>query len=163
MSKVITNREFSSRKLIDEFLGFKRIAFVGLSSKSKDFSRSVFKEFLKRGYDVIPVNPKMNDIDGMTVYSKIQDIDPPVQGAFLMTPPEKTNEVVKDCFLSNITSIWMHRGVGKGSVSEEALQYCNENGINVVSGHCPLMFFPNANIGHKIHGFFKKLTGSYPK
>ena len=44
---------------ICNFLGHKRLAVIGVSRNSKDFSRVLFHEFLKRGYDAIPVHPDL--------------------------------------------------------------------------------------------------------
>ena len=42
---------------VQDFLAQRRIALVGLSRNSKDFSHVVFREMCNRGYDMIPVNP----------------------------------------------------------------------------------------------------------
>jgi uncharacterized protein len=42
---------------IRDFLAHKRFAMVGVSRQPKDFSRSLFHEFLNRGYEAVPVNP----------------------------------------------------------------------------------------------------------
>lgn len=57
----------------------------------------------------------------------------------------------------------MYRVGGKGAVSQAALEFCNENGIRVVPGFCPLMFLPDAGWFHRLHGFVMKITGSYPR
>src|SRR5947209_5435536 len=46
-----------SIETIEDFLRQKRIAMVGLSRESKDFSVMLFEEFRRRGYDMVPVNP----------------------------------------------------------------------------------------------------------
>ena len=38
---------------IRDFLSLKRIAVVGVSRNPKDFTRSLFREFVRRGYDVV--------------------------------------------------------------------------------------------------------------
>ncbi|MHA2250412.1 MAG: CoA-binding protein [Candidatus Kariarchaeaceae archaeon] len=153
----------TDRQLIDEFLALNRIAFVGVSRNSKDFSVSLFKEFQKREFDIIPVNPKAEEIHGIKSYSFIKDIQPKVDGAIIMTPPNIVKKLVEECAAENISKIWLYRGVGKGSVSSEAIDYCNNNNVEVVPGYCPFMFFDNTGIPHKLHGMFKKLFGSYPK
>jgi hypothetical protein len=39
---------------------------------------------------------------------------------------------------------------------------CLENGIRVVDGHCPFMFFRGTKFPHRVHGFLQKITGRYP-
>jgi len=148
---------------IQEFLAQKRIAVVGLSRENKHFSGLLFGELRRRGYDVIPVNPKAQELFGQRCFARVQDIQPPVDAALLMTTPEATDAVVKDCAEAGIRRVWMYRAGGQGAVSEDAVQFCREHEIQVVPGQCPFMFWPDAGIGHRLHGFIRKMTGRYPQ
>jgi uncharacterized protein len=152
----------TTRESIDRFLQQRRIAIVGVSRTPKDFSRAIFDEFRRRGYDVVPVNPNANEIDGVTCYKSVKDISPAVDAALLITTPKVTEQVVRDCAATGVKHVWMQRGEGIGSVSPEAVAFCEQNGINVVPGQCPFMFLPATPFFHRIHGFVKKLSGSYP-
>ena len=152
----------TSLKQISEFFAQKRIAMVGVSRDPKDFTRILYAEFKKRGYDIIPVNPNLSDLDGQRAYARVQDIKPGVDGVLVVTPSKATDQVVRDCAEAGVTRVWLHRGEGIGSVSDQAVTFCQEHGINVVVGHCPFMFLPQTPFFHKIHGYVKKLTGSYP-
>jgi uncharacterized protein len=148
---------------IEDFLAQKRIAMIGVSRNPKDFSVALFEELRKQGYDMVPVNPKVSAVLGQPCYARVQDIQPPVDAALLMTTPEITDEVVTDCADAGIRRIWMYRAGGKGAVSENAVAFCQERGIQVVPGQCPFMFLPGAAGVHKFHGLFRKITGRYPK
>jgi uncharacterized protein len=148
---------------IEDFLAQKRIAMIGVSRNPKDFSAALFEELRKRGYDMVPVNPKVSAVLGQPCYARVQDIQPPVDAALLMTTPEISDEVVTDCADAGIRRIWMYRAGGKGAVSENAVAFCQERGIQVVPGQCPFMFLPGAAGVHKFHGLFRKITGRYPK
>jgi len=148
---------------IRDFLAQKRIAMVGISHENTSFSESVFKELCKRGYDVVPVNPFVNEVLGRRCFARVQEIQPPVGGALLMTSPVVTETVVKDCAEAGIRRVWMHRAGGQGAVSDKAVEFCHEKGIQVVPGECPLMFLPEGGFVHWLHGFFRKITGRYPK
>lgn len=152
----------SSLEAIQDFLAQKRIAVIGASRNPRDFSASLFREFVKRGYDVVPVNPKAAEVLGRPSFPRVQDIQPRVDAALLMTSPEVTEGVVTDCAAAGIRRIWMYRAGGSGAVSPKAVEFCRQNGISVVPGECPFMFFPG-NGFHGIHGFIRKITGSYPK
>ena len=147
---------------IHEFLAQKRIALIGVSRDEKDFSRRLFRELAGRGYDVVPVNPYAGEIEDQPCYALVQDIAPPVDGALLLTSPRVTDRVVQDCAAAGIKRIWLHRGEGLGSVSQTALDFCEDKGIKVVPGFCPYMFLPNTGFIHRAHGFVLKLSRSYP-
>ena len=151
-----------SLQSIETFLAQKRIAMVGISRDPRDFSVSLFDELCRRGYDVIPVNPGATSVRDRACFARVQDIQPPVRAALLMTSPEVTESVVADCAAAGIKHIWMYRATGKGSVSPKAIAFCQEHRIEVIPGECPFMFLPSGGI-HRLHGFFRKLTGHYPR
>lgn len=153
----------TTRRQIDDFWALKRIAVVGVSRDPKDFTHTLWQELRQRGYDTPPVNPKATEIDGRACYTRVQDIQPPVEGVVIMTPPAVTERVVRDCAEAGVRHVWMHRGAGVGSVSPTAVAFCEANGMDVVAGHCPYMFLPDTPFFHGLHGFVKKLTGSYPR
>jgi len=148
---------------IEEFLQRKRFAAIGVSRHPKDFSRSLFAEFRRRGYDVIPVNPAVAEIDGVPCVARVQDISPPVEAALLLTPAAVSGEVADECIQAGVRQVWMYRAAGSGAVNMHAVVACELNGINVIAGECPFMFLPHTALFHRIHGFCRKLTGHYPQ
>lgn len=148
---------------IRDFLGQRRIALVGVSRNSQDFSRMLFRELCTRGYDMVPVNPSAEEVEGRRCFRRVQEIAPPVEGALLLTAPRDTEQVVRDCAQAGIRRVWMHRGGGQGAVSQAAADFCRQQGIALVEGHCPLMFLPATSFIHRLHAFFLKLTGAYPR
>jgi len=152
----------TTRELINDFLGQKRLAIVGVSRNARDFSTALFREFLKQGYDAVPVNPSASSVEGRPCFSHVQDISPPVEGVLLMTPPALSQQVVRDCAAAGIRRVWMYRALGDGAIHPGAVQFCKENGIEVIEGFCPFMFFKNATFLHRLHGVFMKVAGTYP-
>ena len=152
----------SSLEVIEDFLAQKRIAMAGISRDQKSFSAQLFDELCRRGYDVVPVNPNATEVNGRRCFARVQDIQPPVDAALLMTSPSATEEVVNDCIAAGIRRIWMYRATGNGAVSEAALARCSEHGVHVVPGECPYMFLSKTAWYHRIHGFVRKITGHYP-
>lgn len=153
----------TTRKTIDEFLGCKRLAVVGVSRKPKDFTRSLFRELRTRGYDVVPVHPDINEIDGIPAVAHVKDASPAVDGALLLTSPAVTNEVVRECREAGIRRVWMYRAAGAGAVSGDAVGFCKSHEMAVVEGECPFMFLPDSGFPHNLHAFCRKLVGRYPK
>ena len=153
----------TSLETVHDFLGRHRLAVVGVSQQPNHFSRTLFREFRQRGYSVVPVNPRAREIEGQPCFPRVQDIQPPVEAALLMTPAAVTGTVVRDCAEAGITRVWMYRAAGPGAVSEDAVQFCYGNGISVVPGECPMMFLPQTAWFHRFHGFVKKIAGTYPR
>ena len=133
---------------IQEFLSLRRIAIVGVSQRPNDFSRMVYRAFRDRGFDVVPVNPRVRVIEGHYCYARLQDVEPPVEGALLMTSPEVSELVVQDCFAAGVRRIWIYRH------SPAAEERCAARGVPVIAGECPMMFLENAGWIHRVHRWF---------
>jgi predicted CoA-binding protein len=156
------NGAMSSLPDIRAFLDRRRFAMVGVSRDPKNFSRSLFREFRQRGYDVVPVNPGVAEVDGVACAARLRDVAPRVDAALLMTNPAATGLVVEECAQAGVDTIWMYRAVGPGAVNPSALLFCKSKGIRVIAGECPFMFLPDTGLPHRIHGFCLKLFGKYP-
>jgi uncharacterized protein len=155
--------ESGTRAEISRFLGLSRFAAVGLSKKPQDFTRKLMGCLVESGYEVVPVNPTVKEIDGRECFATVRDVRPPVTAALLLTSPAATEQVVRDCAASGVSLIWMYRASGAGAVSEVAVQYCHEHGMSVIAGECPLMFLPHTGFVHRVHGFFRRIAGTYPR
>lgn len=152
----------ATRAAIDDFLGCRRLAIVGVSRQDKDFSRAVFRAFTGRGYEAVPVNPAGGEVDGLRCVPRIADVRPPVEAALLLTPSKVTRDVVRECAEAGVRRIWLHRGGGPGAVSDEAVALCRDRGLEVVDGACPFMFLPDTGFPHRVHRFFVRLAGRLP-
>jgi uncharacterized protein len=152
-----------TRKKIDEFLSAKRIAVIGASRNKKEYSRSLFQELLKHGYDAIPVNPNADKLDGKKCHKNIKEIKPAPQRALILLPEDMTEQAVLDCAEAGVNDIWLHRHVAGGVSDTRAIFRAEEKGLNMITGFCMFMFLPKSSFYHKIHGGFMKLVGIYPK
>lgn len=135
-----------------DFLSCKRLALVGVSRQDRDFSRSLFREFVRRGYDVVPVNPHATEVEGRRCFVRLEDIKPPVEGAMVMTKPDMAGDVIRECRNAGIGRVWLYRS----QISYQA------EGMRVISNHCPFMFWKDSGKFHHFHGFLLKITGKYP-
>jgi predicted CoA-binding protein len=149
-------------QLIHEFLDQHRFAMVGVSRNPKDFSRALFREFLQRGYDVLPVNPGAEEIEGRKCYVTVDDIQPHVSTALLMTPSTMARNVVEQCANAGITLVWVYGIAGEKEVDPTIIPYCKEHGIQIVPGYCPFMFLSDTAFFHRLHGWAWKILKLYP-
>jgi len=146
----------ATRGGIDDFLGQKRLAVVGVSRNEKDYSRMVFRELVKRGYDAVPVNPSASDIEGLRCYSRVTDVRPSVDGALVLLPSKSAATAVGDCVEAGITRVWLRND------EPSARELCAQSGISLVAGYCPFMFLPNGAFFHQCHAFGLRVAGRYP-
>jgi uncharacterized protein len=142
-----------------DFLSHKTLAMAGLSRNEKAFSATVNKELKAKGYRVLPVNPRAGTIAGEQCYPSLAAIPEKVGGVLVFTPPAETEKVVREAAAQGITRVWLQQG----AESQAALAYCQEEGMQVVSGKCILMFAEPVGSFHGVHRWFAKVFGQLPK
>jgi predicted CoA-binding protein len=139
-----------AKQAVTEFLAQKRIAVTGVSRSPKNHGANVvYKRLRDRGYTVFAVNPHADEVEGDHCYHDLQSIPGGVEGIVIGTSPHNAEATMREAVDLHIDHVWMHRGPGPGSVSEEATRYGREHGVAVIDGGCPLMFDPTADTGHK--------------
>jgi predicted CoA-binding protein len=138
-----------------EFLAQHRIAVTGVSRTPQDHGANVvYKRLRERGYEVFPINPNADEVEGDHAFHDLKSVPGGVDGVVVATSPAHAETTMRECVDLGIDRVWMHRGPGPGSVSEEATAYGREHGVTVIDGGCPCMIGPTADTGHKIMHFF---------
>lgn len=143
---------------VNAFLKHKRLAVAGVSRDAKKFGNVIFKDLMKKGFEPIPINPNVDEIEGHKCYPNLGAMPEKVEALLLVTKPDQTLMILKEAAEQGIGHIWIQQG----AESPEVLSYCEEQKFNCITGRCILMFAePVGNI-HGIHRFFSKLFGFYP-
>lgn len=141
--------------LVRDFLAQKKIAVVGVSDKRETGCNSNYKKFKETGYTVYAVNPRLTTFDGAPCYPDLKSIPEKPDAVFILASPKVTDQIVRQCVELGIKHVWMHclMGTRPGlaasmtSVSPEAVQMCEANGITVIPGSCPNQFL-KPDFGH---------------
>ncbi len=134
-----------------EFLSHQRVAVTGVSrSPANHGSNVVYQRLKERGYEVYPVNPNAEEIDGDPCFPDLHAIPGGVEWVVVGTRPERAQATLEECADLGIKDVWMHRSFGGGSVSADAAAYGRSHGMTVIDGGCPLMFEPTSDPGHKV-------------
>jgi predicted CoA-binding protein len=151
---------------VNDFLAQKRIAVVGVSRDEGHHPAANlnYRRLKKKGHEVFAVNPQLQSFDGDPCYPDLRSIPGGVDGVVIITRPEITEQLVRECGQVGIRRVWMHGSmVGGSSVSPTAVEYCQEHGITVIGGACPMMFGGGVDVGHACMRWFMKLTGGLPR
>src|SRR5689334_23254562 len=134
--------------LVEDFLAQKIIAVVGVSDHRDTGANRNYDIFKKRGYRVYAVNPRLSTYDGRPCYPDLKSIPEKPDAVFMLTRPEVTEQIVRQCVELGIGHVWMHCLMGtkpglsprSTSVSQSAAELCRKNGIAVIPGSCPAQF-----------------------
>jgi len=150
---------------IDVFLSLERIAVAGVSRTKEGAANNIYRKLKSSGHTVFPVNPNTATFDSHPCYPDVKSIPGGVDGVVIVTRPETTLQIVHQCQDAGVQMVWMHRSLdffGGGSVSEAAVEFCRENGIEVIAGACPMMFCEPVDFGHKCMRWVLRMSGKMP-
>jgi uncharacterized protein len=148
----------------DEFLSEKRIAVTGVSRTPRGHGGNiVYLRLRDRGYEVFPVNPNADEVEGDRCYQDLSSIPGGVGAVVIATTPDAAEGTMREAADLGIRHVWMHRSFGGGSVSNEATELGRSKGMTVIDGGCPLMFGRTSDGGHKVMKFVCSLTGAVPR
>ena len=143
---------------IEEFIASSPVAMVGVSRNPVKFGFTAFRELTGKGMKVIPVNPYASQIHGIKVFSNIAALPDEVKAVIIMTPKNKTADIVREARTKGIKQIWIQQK----SETKEAINELKGTGINLITNQCILMHYKPHGI-HRFHGRLKKLFGRFPK
>src|SRR4029453_17889544 len=122
---------------VHHFLAQKRIAVVGVSRNHSHHpvGNLIYQRLRRTGHDVFPVNPHVQTLEGERCYPDLKSIPGGVDGVVIITRPEVTKRIVRDCAEAKVRRVWMHQSLGKGSsVSPEAIEGCPQPAIRLIAG-----------------------------
>jgi len=127
--------------VIDEMLRTaKTIAVVGMSDKTWRASNHIGKYLADEGYRVIPVNPALNEVLGMTCYPDLDAAEAAAReqaGAGIdlvdvFRASEFVPAIVDDVIRLGIPYLWLQDDV----IHEEAVERARAAGVKCVENDC---------------------------
>jgi hypothetical protein len=113
------------------------------------------KELKVKGYDLFPVHPTAQEIDGMTCYPNLKSLSGKVDGVWISIPPKNVPQVLEEAAQIGLKNIWLQQGAW----SAEVQQTIDQLQLPVVSKKCIMMYAPPVKSVHKFHRTIKGIFG----
>ncbi|MFP3791665.1 CoA-binding protein [Bacillus subtilis] len=110
----------------------KRIAVVGLSDRPDRTSHMVSKAMQDAGYEIIPVNPTIDEALGVKAVSSLKEIGGPIDIVNVFRRSEQLPGVAEEFLETDAPVFWAQQGL----VNEEAYQMLKEKGRTVIMDLC---------------------------
>ncbi|MCF8042952.1 MAG: CoA-binding protein [Desulfarculaceae bacterium] len=110
----------------------KRIAVVGLSDKPERDSFRVARYLQDHGYEIIPVNPRADEILGQKAYPDLASVPVPVDVVNVFRRSDAVPEIAEAAVKIKPKALWMQLDVQ----SQKAAELARGNGIMVVQNAC---------------------------
>jgi len=148
-----------TKDAVEGFLAQRELAVAGVSGTRKKFGNSVYRDLKTKGYRVFAVNPNAETVEGDPCYHNLNALPDPVQGVVIVVPPSETEKIVEDAARAGIRHIWIQQG----AESDTAIEFCREQGMNVVHGECILMFAEPVGFLHRVHRWIRGMLGKLPE
>ena len=120
-------------KEIDELLGLKTWAVVGLSNNSERAAYKVAKVLIEKGHTVIPVHPKAETVHGQKGYTKLSEINVPIDVVDIFVNSELAGSVVDEAIAVGAKGVWLQLDV----IDELAISRAKSAGLLAVMNRCP--------------------------
>jgi uncharacterized protein len=125
--------ENPSREEIGKILKrVKRIAVVGLSGNPERTSYMVSKAMQDAGYDIIPVNPTVDEVLGVKAVKSLKEIEGHIDVVNVFRRSEHLMDVAKEFDEVDAEIFWAQLGV----INEDAYEFLKSKGYTVIMDRC---------------------------
>ncbi len=104
------------------------IAIVGASSDRSKFGNKAVRAYKKLGWDVFPLHPKEEQIEGLKVYRSLKELPQPLDRVTLYVSPKIGFSMLDEIAAAKPKELF----VNPGAESPELLQEAKAKGINTI-------------------------------
>ena len=110
-----------------------KIALVGASNDKSKFGNRIYLDLKNKGYNVVPINPKDEKIEGDKAYTSIQMMEELPDIVNFVVPPPIAMKVAQNAVEIGIEYLWFQ----PGSESDEIEYWLkNTDGIKYLINAC---------------------------
>ena len=110
-----------------------KIALVGASNDKSKFGNRIYRDLRSKGYNVVPINPKDENIEGDKAYTSIQMMEELPDIVNLVVPPPIAMIVAQNAVELGIEYLWFQ----PGSESDELENWLKDtDGIKYLINAC---------------------------
>ena len=110
----------------------KTIALVGASPSPLRESHRIMAYLMRVGFEVIPVNPMVNEVLGRATVKDVRDITVPVDTVVCFRRSEEIEPIAESAIAIGARHLWLQLGV----VNQKARDQAEAAGLLVVMDRC---------------------------
>jgi len=126
----------SDQEIRELLTAARTVAVVGISDDPERDSYMVAEFLQRQGYRIIPVNPRLVNLNiqvlGEKPYATLRDVPEKIDIVDIFRRPETVMPVVEDAIAAGAGAVWMQLSI----VNEEAAARAEAAGLNVVMNRC---------------------------
>ena len=118
--------------------GVKTVAVIGASPERFKFGNKALRAFLEAGYNVIPINPYHEEVEGLKSYATVLDYPGAIDMATVYVPPDIGEQLLEGIAKKGIGEVWFNPGAESPALVTRAralgirpIQACSIIGIGM--------------------------------
>ncbi len=108
------------------------IAVVGHSDDPSRTSYQIAQFLARRGYEIYPVNPTLEMIDGVKCYPSVEAIPVKIDLVNVFRRPEFLEGVVEDAIAAGAKAVWVQLGLHHDGAVQKAV----DAGLDIITNQC---------------------------
>jgi len=121
------------KEKIQEFINKDFIyAIVGATNNQEKYGYRVLVDLKDKGFRVVPINPKYQEVAGLTCYPALISLEERPDVVVLVVGEENAQKIVQNCIDSALNKLWFQ----PGSEYDEAVALAESAGLNIITGQC---------------------------
>ncbi|WP_406565375.1 CoA-binding protein [Bacillus solitudinis] len=122
----------SNERIKEIFQKSKTIAVVGLSDNPERTSYMIAEAMQLAGYEIIPVNPTVNEVLGKKAFASLKDINKHVDVVNVFRRSEYLPGIAEETVAIGAKVFWAQLGVE----NEDAYQYLVDHDVTTIMDRC---------------------------
>jgi len=109
-----------------------RIAVVGMSRDPQKAAHAIPLRLRSVGFEILPVNPAVDEIAGLKAHAKLADVPPPIDLVLVFRPSAEAPGIAREAVAAGARALWLQQGL----VSPEARKIAESGGLDYVEDRC---------------------------
>lgn len=140
--------------MLEQFFNPQSVAVVGASRTPGKVGHDVLENLIDAGFDgpLYPINPKADEVQGLTAYSDVTEIGQPVDLAIIVIPSKYVLDVIDQCAEAGVGAVIVisagFKEVGEegAELERELARRCRRHGIRCIGPNCLGVISPPAGL-----------------
>jgi predicted CoA-binding protein len=128
----MAHRNPSDAELKNLLTEARTIAMIGASSNPDKASYGIMQQLQKRGYHVIPINPRETEVLGERAYASLADVKEPIDIVDVFRRAEDTPAIADEAVKVGAKALWLQTGIA----SDDAAARAEAGGLLAVMDAC---------------------------
>ena len=145
---------------LQEFFSPRSVAIVGASREEGKVGYEILANMIASGYsgELYPVNPKADELQGLTCYPSLDSIGKTPDLAIVVIPARFVPGVIEQCASLGVTSVVIisagFKEVGEegARLEKEVARIARSGGVRVIGPNCLGVIAPNARLNASFGG-----------